>query len=575
MVALVVALLATLLGPVQAPPAGAADLFPTFSPDEFVTLLERAPLPGTTPSGPPPPITYDAAADARIVALARATDYRQRPSSSVGRTGVAGVPLNPEAADALLRMQAAARAAGAPFTAVSGFRSHDDQRRIFLDNLAARGRAAIGRPYTNREIAAGAADRAIDAVLVLNSIPGFSLHHTGDAVDLTAPGGSLGAFAGTAAYRWLAANNYANAKAFGFVPSYPVGATAIGPEPEPWEYTYVGVRNLRCAANVMALADRSPGRCPVGSLDLVVVEGTRVTALGWTADADAPATPLAVHIWVDGAILPATASVPRADVAAATPFGPNHGYEVGMDLAPGPHLVCAFGLNDVPGEDNTLLGCTVVTVRTRAPVGALDRVVPEGTGLRVDGWTADPDRPGDVLDVHLYVDGVAVPVAAGLARPDVAAATPYGAQHGYSAWLAVPGGPHTVCAFAISPQPAEGNPRLGCRSTVALGTDPYGTLDRVTGVTRGVRLEGWAVDGELPGTSLDVHLYLDGAFAGTAVAATARPDVDAVFGVGPDHGFSVVVAADPGPRTACAFAIAATPGEPHRLLGCRVVTVPG
>ena len=51
-------------------------------------------------------------------------------------------------------------------------------------------------------------------------------------------------------------------QAFGFVPSYPVGASAIGPEPEPWELTYVGVRQLRCAKDVVTLADPSPGRDP-------------------------------------------------------------------------------------------------------------------------------------------------------------------------------------------------------------------------------------------------------------------------------------------------------------------------
>ncbi len=573
-----VAVLAAVLVPgvLTAPTASAVETFPDLSADEITTLLDRAPLPGTTPPGSPPQVTGDAGADARIVALARGTDYHQRPQTWVSPlSGAAGVPLNPEAADALVAMAAAAGAQGAPFVAASGYRSPDDQRRIFLDELALRGRQRIGRTYTNGEIASGAADAAIVDVLRLNSIPGFSLHHTADAADLVAPGGSLAAFSGTAAYRWLSANNYANAKAFGFLPSYPVGATAIGPDPEPWEFTYVGTRTIRCAANLVPIADGSPGHCPVGRLDVVVVEGTRVTAVGWTADPDATATPLEVHVWIDDKVLAVRAGVNRPDVGAATPYGSLHGFEAGADLAPGPHAVCAHALNDVAGEQSTLLGCTVVVVRTRAPVGNLDRVAPSGTGLTLDGWTADPDRPDLPLEVHLYVDGRALAVRADSARPDVGAATPFGPLHGYSAWIGLPAGAHTVCAFAISPQPTEGNPRLGCRSAVSLGTEPAGNLDRVVAEPGGVRVEGWAVDAELPAQPLDVHVYLDGAFASVATADRSRPDVDAVFGVGGAHGFSTVVAAAPGDHTACVFAIAVTPGEPHRLLGCRVVRVAG
>jgi LAS superfamily LD-carboxypeptidase LdcB len=374
--------------------------YPDFAPDEFVALLDRASLPGTTPPGGPPGITGDGPADARIVALAEGTHYRLRRLSASPHSSAAGVPLNTEAAAALVQMAAAASGAGAPFVAVSGHRSVDDQRGIFLRELAARGRARIGRAYSNQEIASGAADAAINDVLRLNSIPGYSFHHTGNAVDLVAPGGSLGGFASSAAYRWLSGANYANAKVFGFVPSYPVGASAIGPDPEPWEFTYVGVRELRCAADLVALWNPGVGRCPVGNLDGLAVSGTRVTIGGWAADPDAGTRPIDVHVQVDGAILAVRADRDRPDVGAATPFGSRHGFEATVWLAPGRHTVCASAINDVPGEQATAIGCRVVDVRTRLPRGSLDRVASAGTRVRVDGWAADPDQPGAVLDVH-------------------------------------------------------------------------------------------------------------------------------------------------------------------------------
>ena len=252
------AVLLSVLALAVAPPSPAAAQstagLPTLAPDELVALLDRAELPGTIPPGPVPAITGFGAADDRIVALARATDYRQRRQAAVPLSGASGVPLNPEATDAMVRMAGAASAAGAPFTPVSGYRSVDDQRRIFLSQLAQRGNSRIGRPYSVFEMANGSADGAINDVLRLNSIPGFSFHHSGNTADLVAPGGGLSSFVFSSAYRWLSADNYANAKSYGFLPSYPVGAGAIGPEPEPWEFTYVGLRQIRCARNVVAIA---------------------------------------------------------------------------------------------------------------------------------------------------------------------------------------------------------------------------------------------------------------------------------------------------------------------------------
>ena len=51
-------------------------------------------------------------------------------------------------------------------------------------------------------------------------------------------------FGSTRAYEWLSSDNYLNAKRFGFIPSYPQGAGKQGPDPEPWEYVWVGEDRL-------------------------------------------------------------------------------------------------------------------------------------------------------------------------------------------------------------------------------------------------------------------------------------------------------------------------------------------
>src|SRR5690606_25521512 len=52
--------------------------------------------------------------------------------------------------------------------------------------------------------------------------------------------------------------NYANAKRFGFIPSYPPDGGKQGPEPEPWEFVWVGVEVIRCGADLSGCAPPPP-----------------------------------------------------------------------------------------------------------------------------------------------------------------------------------------------------------------------------------------------------------------------------------------------------------------------------
>ena len=305
--------------------------------------------------------------------------------------------------------------------------------------------------------------------------------------------------------------------------------------------------------------------------------GTQVSVAGWAADADVGGAAIAVHVYADGngaAVIQAHGS--RPDVDAATGLGANHGFGATFELGPGDHQVCAYAINDGAGEENTLLGCRVVAVRTTPPVGALDRLVASGSGAFIEGWTADPDLPGAVLDVHVYVDGQGAAITrAGSSRPDVDAGTGFGLAHGFSTPVPMTGGVHQVCVYAITPQPAEGNSLLACQLVWALGSSPAGVVDVAAGDGRSVVVAGWAVDGDLPDQALDVHVYVDGAGTAVTIADRERADVAGVFGVGPRHGFAVRVPAVVGRHDVCAYAIAAQAGDPNTLLGCRSVNVIG
>lgn len=210
---------------------------PTLSGGEFKALFDRyEPLPGSTKLTAPPAITGNASADARIRSIAVGRGYQLRSQHTGTLITVAGVPIDERAAGPFRALIAEAQRHGFYLGARFGYRSVESQRTSLLRRIAG---------YSTSDIIAGDADGAINAALMSVAAPGYSKHQSGFALDLRAAGDV--AFGSSAVGRWLAADNYAVAKRFGFIPSYPPGAGAQGPEPEPWEYIYVGVPAIDCS----------------------------------------------------------------------------------------------------------------------------------------------------------------------------------------------------------------------------------------------------------------------------------------------------------------------------------------
>jgi hypothetical protein len=209
---------------------------------------------------------------------------------------------------------------------------------------------------------------------------------------------------------------------------------------------------------------------------------------------------------------------------------------------------------------------------SRNPRGSLD-VVAGGIGLRVQGWTYDPDTPSAPNDVHVYVDGtIRGALTANGSRPDVAAVFPgVSANHGFTGAYAVGGGTHQVCVFSINKGPyGFKNPVLGCRS-VAIDGSPQGFVDSVVGGAGSIRARGWTIDADVTG-AIDVHVYVDSVFKTAATANGSRPDLAAAFpAYGAGHGFDVTVGGlSKGSHQVCVFGINnALTGGQNRLLACR------
>ena len=140
--------------------------------------------------------------------------------------------LQTEAADAFLKMQAAAAADGITIWMQSGYRSVDYQTKLYNNKT----QQYLDQGYdeaTAKEMAAG----------VVNP-PGYSEHNCGLAADLNCPDFTDldTGFENTDAFTWLCQH----AEAYGFILRYPKGEEAEALTEityEPWHWRYVGPEN--------------------------------------------------------------------------------------------------------------------------------------------------------------------------------------------------------------------------------------------------------------------------------------------------------------------------------------------
>lgn len=219
---------------VAIPPAAFAGVevpVPEYTGPEFQALYEYAvgnTLPNLDAPGDRYPITGDDALDGRIWEAAFARGYQLRPIASGDLSSIGGVPMQPQAAEAWAALRTEAREAGMEFVVSSAYRSPESQLTQFLSKLE------------------GTTDAAIDATLRWYSLPGTSKHHGGYALDFRYASGTFGEFRSTPDYAWLAADNFAIPKSHGLIPSYPDDVQDQGPNPEPWEFVWVGADLIHC-----------------------------------------------------------------------------------------------------------------------------------------------------------------------------------------------------------------------------------------------------------------------------------------------------------------------------------------
>jgi D-alanyl-D-alanine carboxypeptidase len=206
-------------------------------------LYRAVKYPNTQLFSEPPAITGNQAADARIRTLAESKGYQLTSIPVTVIVKVVGKQLEgddllqPLAAKDWNDLYSAAAKEGVALALMSAYRSPEYQRNLFMQRLTANGGNV-------ERIAAGQGDAAVVQTLGMTAVPGYSRHHTGYTVDFWCDDGS-GTFMASSCFEWLSDNNYQHAKEHGWIPSYPSGASEQGPEPEAWEYVWVGQDFLR------------------------------------------------------------------------------------------------------------------------------------------------------------------------------------------------------------------------------------------------------------------------------------------------------------------------------------------
>lgn len=207
----------------------------TFTGEEFKNLYNTFAYPNTSPINENTPITGNIEADAHIKKIAKERGYQLRSAPITNAFQDVGddMKLQQRAAQPWLDLKAAAEKDNIHLGLTAAYRSAEEQKAIFTTRLAQTGIPVEG-------IASGAYDTQIVQVLKMTAIPGYSRHHTGYTIDISCEDQPASSFMYTVCFKWLSANNYEKAKTYGWIPSYPEETELQGPDPESWEYVWVG-----------------------------------------------------------------------------------------------------------------------------------------------------------------------------------------------------------------------------------------------------------------------------------------------------------------------------------------------
>ena len=215
---------------------------------EFAQIFETANLPNIVPINQNIDITGNKELDAKIYKIAVERGYKNRGMASKTdfcyeeKIIVAKMNCQVAMKQDILNLMELSKKKKTNMVVTSIFRNPEDQKTILLERLV----KAVKEKYKNTKLESlldSKGDEIINEVLKTTSVPNYSKHHTGYTIDFADLDNKGFAFSASDSYSWLRANNFLVARENGFIPSYPEGVAKVGPEPESWEFVWVGKEN--------------------------------------------------------------------------------------------------------------------------------------------------------------------------------------------------------------------------------------------------------------------------------------------------------------------------------------------
>ena len=247
--------------------------------------------------------------------------------------------------------------------------------------------------------------------------------------------------------------------------------------------------------------------------------------------------------------------MPRGDVSQQYPgAGENHGYYGVLDIE-GPEVLYVYFYNIGSGE-NTLIGTPTVQGKNHSPLGHIDGIESTYEGVKISGWAFDIDIPNDPIEVHIYVGGAAdsgqaknvFKLTADGSRADVPKKyLGVGENHGFEGLLDITE-TETLYVYLYNVGLGE-NILIGTPTVMGKSHNPVGSIDNISSTCEGVKISGWAIDGDALTESVDIHIYVGGAAdSGQAKnvyqikADIFRQDLEDKFVIaGGKHGYSAIL----------------------------------
>ncbi len=209
-----------------------------FSSEEFRELYEKMVYDKTNPPVKDLEIYAVLEANFKVAQIAENRGYKKRVQAVESSLEIIGTQkLQTSAKKAFISLTENANQDGISLVLTSGYRSVEDQIYLFTSRL--------GVSNNSELIAGGSLDSQIDKLLETTAAPTYSRHHTGYTFDLGCGTSDFTDFKNTDCYQWISKDNFYQAKKVGLIPSYPIGVERQGPNPETWEYVWVGVEKLK------------------------------------------------------------------------------------------------------------------------------------------------------------------------------------------------------------------------------------------------------------------------------------------------------------------------------------------